>query len=71
MSAPTGRPGEGATTNTHPDSTRWRCVCKDCRPAIPLGQHRDDPEAAARIVRAAWAARVALARWRATRGGRP
>jgi hypothetical protein len=64
MSAPTGRPGEGATTNTHPDSTRSACACKACVPAIPRGRLRDDPEAAARIVRAAWAARIALARWR-------
>jgi hypothetical protein len=41
-----------------------RCGCSTCWPAIPRGQHRDDPEAAARVVRAAWAARVALAEYR-------
>jgi hypothetical protein len=64
MSAPTGRPGEGATRNTQHDSTRFRCGCPICRPALPLGRHRDHPEAAAKVVRAAWAARVALAGWR-------
>jgi hypothetical protein len=71
MSAPTGRPGEGATTNTQLDSTRFRCGCPICRPALPLGRLRDDPELAAATVRAAWAAKLALTRWRATRGGRP
>jgi hypothetical protein len=46
-----------------------RCGCSTCRPALPRGQHRDDPETAARVVRAAWTARVALAAYRS--GGRP
>jgi hypothetical protein len=68
MSAP--GPAEGAQHNEHLDSTRSRCACKDCRPALPRGRLRYDPEAAARTVRAAWAARIALAGWRASRGGR-
>jgi hypothetical protein len=67
MSAP--GPAEGAQQNAHLDTTRWRCACKECRPAIPLGRLADDPVAAAAVVRAAWAARAALAAYRS--GGRP
>jgi hypothetical protein len=70
MSAP--RPAGPRRDGDNPKSTSARrCPCPNCLPAIPLGRLRDDPELAAATVRAAWAARVALARWRATRGGRP